>query len=209
MGSKERSLIAVEHIRKYLTLSRVFGEFGVHSNESERGDEYTVSCPFHDDKRPSLGINDQRGVWHCFSCGRGGDAVSAYRSLMYARKGISVAYDDAIDQLLARCPNLEILPFTTVHEAESRIVAEDFTVNRYRPGVVVPRTMSDVYRYMRKAGLVSFEDVAIAVDQMLARLGPDTIIAGFDRRRDSQGLAEQQGPSVSVEELMSSLDWGE
>lgn len=32
-----------------------------------------VKCIFHDDKKPSLSINVEKGVWHCFSgCGQGG-----------------------------------------------------------------------------------------------------------------------------------------
>lgn len=29
-------------------------------------------CPFHTDKTPSLSINDKKGLFKCFSCGRGG-----------------------------------------------------------------------------------------------------------------------------------------
>lgn len=29
-------------------------------------------CPFHRDKTPSLSINDKKGMFKCFSCGRGG-----------------------------------------------------------------------------------------------------------------------------------------
>jgi DNA primase len=29
-------------------------------------------CPFHDDHRPSFGVNDESNYWHCFAgCGGG------------------------------------------------------------------------------------------------------------------------------------------
>ena len=34
-------------------------------------------CPIHGDSRPSM-MFDLAGRWHCFGCGRGGDAVDLY-----------------------------------------------------------------------------------------------------------------------------------
>ncbi len=37
------------------------------------GTEYMGLCPFHDDHTPSLSVNREKNVWHCFGCGKGGD----------------------------------------------------------------------------------------------------------------------------------------
>src|SRR5262245_48962682 len=37
--------------------------------------ERAVSCPFHADAHPSLRIPEDRPVWFCFPCGRGGGAI--------------------------------------------------------------------------------------------------------------------------------------
>ena len=39
----------------------------------------TCLCPFHDDKNPSLQINGERGIYKCFSCGAGGNALKFVR----------------------------------------------------------------------------------------------------------------------------------
>lgn len=39
-------------------------------------------CPFHPDKTPSFGIvKDKPHLWHCFSCGKTGDAIALLREL--------------------------------------------------------------------------------------------------------------------------------
>jgi DNA primase len=37
------------------------------------GATYKCVCPFHNDKNPSLIISPEKGLWHCFGCGAGGD----------------------------------------------------------------------------------------------------------------------------------------
>ncbi|MCY3985676.1 MAG: DNA primase [Candidatus Dadabacteria bacterium] len=37
------------------------------------GKNHIGLCPFHDDNNPSMHVNDERGFFHCFSCGAGGD----------------------------------------------------------------------------------------------------------------------------------------
>jgi hypothetical protein len=29
--------------------------------------------PLHDDDKPSLSLNKEKGLWHCFSCNKGGN----------------------------------------------------------------------------------------------------------------------------------------
>jgi DNA primase len=38
------------------------------------GKNYLAICPFHPDKTPSLVISREKGLFHCFGCGAGGDA---------------------------------------------------------------------------------------------------------------------------------------
>lgn len=37
------------------------------------GRHYKGLCPFHQEKTPSFHIDRERGLWHCFGCGQGGD----------------------------------------------------------------------------------------------------------------------------------------
>jgi hypothetical protein len=40
----------------------------------KNGKEYTGLCPFHDDHKPSLSVNREKGLWHCFACGKAGNS---------------------------------------------------------------------------------------------------------------------------------------
>ena len=40
------------------------------------GNHYWGLCPFHKEKTPSFSVNPQLGIYKCFGCGEGGDALS-------------------------------------------------------------------------------------------------------------------------------------
>ncbi len=51
------------------------------------GNEYMGLCPFHDDQNPSLSVNPEKGVWHCFGCGKSGNYQTLLQELRARRKG--------------------------------------------------------------------------------------------------------------------------
>ena len=40
------------------------------------GANYWGLCPFHNDKKPSMSVSPTKGIYKCFSCGAGGDALN-------------------------------------------------------------------------------------------------------------------------------------
>lgn len=59
----------------------------------QKGRDYWLSCPFHEDKTPSLKINPDRQLFHCFSCGQSGDAIS------FVQKLHGFTFKDALNHL--------------------------------------------------------------------------------------------------------------
>jgi DNA primase len=56
---KER-IDLISLVSRYVTLTK--------SGSSQKG-----RCPFHKDDTPSFMVNGEKGLWHCFGCGEGGD----------------------------------------------------------------------------------------------------------------------------------------
>ncbi len=42
----------------------------------KRGNNYLCCCPFHNDKRPSMSVNQSRQMYKCFACGEGGSVFT-------------------------------------------------------------------------------------------------------------------------------------
>lgn len=52
---------------------------------SKSGSNLFGLCPFHDEKTPSFSVNENKQIFHCFSCGRGGNVFKFLMDL----KGLS------------------------------------------------------------------------------------------------------------------------
>lgn len=59
------------------------------------GKNFVAVCPFHPDKSPSLTISPEKGLFHCFGCGEGGDV---FRFLMKAER---LEFPEAVRRLAA------------------------------------------------------------------------------------------------------------
>lgn len=67
----------------------------------KRGVNYVGLCPFHNDSHPSFSVSPSRGICHCFTCGKGGNAVNFLMELE------QMTYPDAL-RWLARKYNIEV-----------------------------------------------------------------------------------------------------
>ena len=79
---KERTDI-VQLVGQYLTLKR------------SGHDSLSGICPFHQEKTASFSVSPSKGVFYCFGCGKGGDAITFLRELE------TLSYVEAIERLAA------------------------------------------------------------------------------------------------------------
>ena len=48
---------------------------GARTDLKRVGTRYTGLCPFHDERTPSFSVDAEHGLYHCFGCSEGGDAI--------------------------------------------------------------------------------------------------------------------------------------
>ncbi len=72
----------VSLISRYLTLTK-------------SGTRYKGHCPFHKDDNPSFYVDPEKGLWHCFGCGEGGDLFA------FLMKIERISFPEALERLAA------------------------------------------------------------------------------------------------------------
>lgn len=62
----------------------------------KRGTTYTGLCPFHQEKTPSFSVSADKGLYYCFGCGEGGDA------LRFVERVENLSFTEAVEHLAQR-----------------------------------------------------------------------------------------------------------
>ena len=88
----------IERIMDATKIEEVVSEF---VTLKKRGVNYIGLCPFHNDSHPSFSVSPTRGICHCFTCGKGGNAINFLMELE------QMTYPDAL-RWLAKKYHIEI-----------------------------------------------------------------------------------------------------
>lgn len=81
---------SIENLKNIVDIADVVGSY---IPLKKSGANFVCVCPFHNDKRPSMSISPSKGIYHCFSCKAGGDAIKFV--MEYEKLG----YVEAIEKL--------------------------------------------------------------------------------------------------------------
>lgn len=82
-------------------IEEIKGRFGIvnlietYVSLKKSGRGYVGLCPFHNEKTPSFHVNDEKGIFHCFGCGTGGDIfgfIMRYNNLTFSEAVAELAH---------------------------------------------------------------------------------------------------------------------
>jgi len=90
----------VKQLKEQISIAEVVGEF-VRLKKS--GSNHMGLCPFHAERSPSFSVSEKRGIYHCFGCQRGGDAISFIQEIQ------GVSFHESV-RILASKFNLKLPP---------------------------------------------------------------------------------------------------
>ena len=111
-------MINRETIEKILDATQIVDVIGEFVTLKRRGANYVACCPFHDEKTPSFSVSPSKGIFKCFGCGKGGDAVH------FIMEHEHLSYPEALKWLAAKY-NIEVVEKEeTAEEIAGRLKSE-------------------------------------------------------------------------------------
>jgi DNA primase len=98
--------ISKENIEQVLSATDIVDLVNSYVPLKRAGTQFRANCPFHNEKTPSFYVNPARQSFHCFGCGKGGDAIT------FVREYENLPFTDAVRKLAQRAS-------VTIREEES------------------------------------------------------------------------------------------
>ena len=99
-------------------------------NLKKRGTNYLGLCPFHNEKTPSFNVSPSKGIFKCFGCGKGGNAVQ------FIMEHEHLSYPEAL-KFLANKYNIEI--------REKELTAEEVEERNLRDSLIIVTKFAKEY----------------------------------------------------------------
>jgi hypothetical protein len=115
----------IKFIRTDVKLSLIVSKLG--ANVKKFGSsKWICLCPFHNDTRPSLQLQDDKGYYRCYACGAGGSIINY---IMYTQ---NLSYQEAIKCIIS------------LHFSFSSNVDKNMFENDIIQKMLVPRSVSNL-----------------------------------------------------------------
>lgn len=75
LGNVQLTPQLVQAVRDAVDIVDIAGEM---TSLQQKGNRFHGLCPFHKEKTPSFSVDSTQGLYYCFGCGAGGDAIKLF-----------------------------------------------------------------------------------------------------------------------------------
>ncbi len=123
-------MIDRETIDRIYAAANIVDIVGDYVTLKRQGVNYQACCPFHQEKTPSFVVSPARGIYKCFGCGKGGNAVN------FIMEYENVSYPEAL-KMVAKRYGIEV--------RETEMTEEDVRRNNNRESMFALNTWAADY----------------------------------------------------------------
>ncbi len=181
--SRINSESVVEQVRQATDIVDIISQY---VRLQKRGRNYLGLCPFHTEKTPSFTVNREKGLYHCFGCGAGGNVFT------FLTQHDKISFGEALRQLAARA-NITLPSYSSGKQSE---VDEVLDVNekaaRYYRELLRSSEGAPALAYLKEKR--SFTDESI--EQFMIGYAPDRwdgLLNYLRKKGLSESLIEKSG----------------
>lgn len=181
----------LDEIRDRISIATLVGE---RIPLKRSGRNFKANCPFHKEKTPSFMVSDDKGIYHCFGCGEGGDIFE------FVKRFDGVSFSDAVRYLASKA-GIEVEeerdPGARAREEETSrrrrlfLRVNEIAREHFQERLAEPKAGSRAREYLQSRGIT--EEI---IKQHLLGLADDSwdlLAARLGERSVPLELAEQLG----------------
>lgn len=155
----------------------------------QRGRKHVGLCPFHSEKTPSFTVDAEKGLFHCFGCGVGGDVFS----LVMEKENLT--FPEALKTLAERyhipLPEQKKISPEALKLEEQVLKVNESALAFFRKNLTNTPEGKKAWEYLRKRGLS--ENIIQDFKVGYALNTWDSLVSYFQNKGVSSGLLEKAG----------------
>ncbi len=158
--TKFNSDSVVETVRQATDIVDVISQY---VRLQKRGKNYLGLCPFHTEKTPSFTVNREKGLYHCFGCGVGGNVFT------FLTQYEKISFGEALRELAARA-NISLPSYSDGRQSEVDEVLEiNDKAGRYYRDMLHSDEGAEALSYLRQKRQFADE----TIDRFMIGFAPD------------------------------------
>ncbi|MDP1845137.1 MAG: CHC2 zinc finger domain-containing protein [Candidatus Moranbacteria bacterium] len=138
----------VEEVKSRVNIVELIGEY---IRLTKAGSNWKALCPFHNEKSPSFIASEERRSWHCFGCGKGGDAFS------FVMEMEGIGFREALEQL-AQKAGVQLKKYEGTKKKEDSVKPKlykilELAAKWYEKNLWEGTGKEKILKYLRERGL--------------------------------------------------------